>query len=309
MRLLTLTNGIPVYTYMLRHKEIANNQALFHYSLHRCGAANDMVAPLIYRYSLLVPAFARTDPTLFLRCWRSVSLAPAAVAVAPVVVARLLLLALGAAFHLLLLWAGLIWLLRARLIALLRTLPTLRTGLPVLMFGVVLPGLVFSAWLVFTPGLVLAAGLIPIGLLALDIRLPLHRSLLLLRLFFGGRRRVLLPGDKAEFLFLRPFSFRFAGFGVGHKLQAHGFLFLRRTGLAHNGKMIFPKVRRAVRHGDAYLGFFGDDIVVNHNAAAVRRNDVLAHAGHQLAHAFIRVLLVFKAAHQPPAQAGNFGGT
>ena len=220
----------------------------------------------------------------------------AAVAVASVVVARLRLLALCAAFRLLL-RAGLFLLLRAGLAVLLRTLPALRPGLPVLMLGAVLPGLVFA------PGLVLAPGLVPIGLLALSILLPLRGILFWLRLFQnGGRLFRLLPGNEAEFLFLGLFLFRFARFRMSHKLQAHGFLFFRRAGLAHHGKMVFPKVRRAVRHGDAHLGLFGDDVVVYHDAAAVGRNDVLAHAGHQLAHAIIRVLLVLEAAHQPPAQ-------
>ena len=66
---------------------------------------------------------------------------------------------------------------------------------------------------------------------------------------------------------------------------------------------IIPHVERAVRKRYAHAGLFGYNVVFKHRTVAVGRAHVAARARHLLAHGFIAILLVFKAAHQPAAYA------
>ena len=111
-------------------------------------------------------------------------------------------------------------------------------------------------------------------------------------------------------LFLRLFGFRFGLLRPAIRLY-HRFANGRRVVRAHAAHVVhgvFPQIEGIVGGMNAHLDLFPDGVDFRDNARAVGGHDVLAHLGQLLQRGLVIILLIFQAAHEPTAGAGNFGG-
>ena len=111
-------------------------------------------------------------------------------------------------------------------------------------------------------------------------------------------------------LFLRLFGFRFGLLRPAIRLY-HRFANGRRVVRAHAAHVVhgvFPQIEGIVGGMNAQLDLFPDGVDFRDNARAVGGHDVLAHLGQLLQRGLVIILLIFQAAHEPTALAGNFGG-